>query len=1101
MGTLGSKIRAILVIITFLFGCKQNRQSDTLFRLLDSSETGVSFNNELEETHQMNVLEYQDFYSGGGVSIGDLDMDGLPDLLFTGNQVGVTVYKNLGNLKFEDVTKKAGFDRLGRGWFTGTAMADINSDGFLDIHISKSGLEAPEDRQNLLFINQGDGTFEEKASQYGLDHPGFAVNISFFDYDKDGDLDAYLVNQGPVKLKSGNARSMRLKEHPYAGDVLYENVGSKFKPVTKEAGIINSVIGFAHGVAIGDINDDGWDDIYVSNDFFEYDYLYINNHDKTFTESIKSYTPHISYYSMGNDIADFNNDGRLDVVTVDMIAEDNKRLYENLGGMNATRYESHLNNGLHYQYMYNTLLLNRGNNTLSDVGTLSGISRTDWSWAPVFADFDNDGWKDLFVTNGIRKDVRNIDWGRTYFDLLGLTGGEHTFSESQWDLMLNTMPSNAVSNYMFRNNTDLTFSKKMQEWGTDQPSWSNGVAYGDLDLDGDLDLVVNNIDQKAFIYENTESESNSIRFKIIGPDMNRLGLGTKVRVWHGEQMQYQQHFLVRGYRSSMEPIMHFGLGSDSLILKLEVTWSDGLKQSFRNLPANQVFTLDHKDAGKDSLEIKHSFNAMFSEMIVNENQPIVHQENLMNDFAASPMLPYKLSMLGPALAVGDVDGDNLDDFYLGGSFRRAGSLYTQGSDGNFQLNECTAFEEDRMYEDVGAVFFDLENDGDLDLYVVSGGSENHQETGMLDDRLYINIGQGKFVKSKDRIPKVSSSGSVVKPYDFDQDGDQDLFIAGRQVPSKYPLPANSYLLENQDGILTDVTQERASGLMELGMVTDVLWTDYDGDKDIDLIVVGEWMPITLFNNQDGRFSKVNNASNGLGKTSGWWWSIAGADFDQDGDEDFIVGNYGHNYKFRVGKDKPLEIFAGDFDGDEKHDIAMGYYENDVLYPVYERNLAIAQNSYIAERIETNEQYAVSSLQDIYSEEMLDSSLHLKAYIMSTTYLENKGDGSFALRPLDYLAQLSVVNSILIEDVNMDGFQDVILSGNLYPTEVKTIRNDASMGLVMVNDGNGLFEPVDWSQSHLNINGDVRNMQWINIRGDRVLAIARNNMSMQFVKME
>lgn len=1077
---------------------RPDHDEKALFRLLDSRQTGVSFSNALEETHQMNVLEYQDFYSGGGVSVGDINNDGLSDLFFTGNQVPAKLYKNLGDMRFKDITEEANLHRMGRGWYTGTSMVDINNDGFLDIYISKSGMEAPDDRANLLYVNNRDGTFTEKAEDFGIAHQGFAVNATFFDYDRDGDLDLYLVNQGPVKLNSGNARMLREERHPEAGDVLFENVEGKFTDVSAQAGIFTSAIGFAHGVSVGDVNDDGWEDIFVSNDFFEYDYMYINNQNKTFTETIKNATRHISYYSMGNDMADYNNDGLLDIVVLDMIAEGNRRLYANLGGMNLMKFRSHLENGLHHQYMSNALHLNNGNNTFSDVGNLAGISNTDWSWAPVFADFDNDGWKDLYITNGIRKDVRNIDWGKFYFEIMGLTGGEHTFSEHQWDMLLDRMPSEAVPNYMYRNTGDLSFEKVIDRWGMNQVSWSNGVAYGDLDNDGDLDLVVNNIDQEAFVYENQQKEKYYIRLRFSGPKSNINGLGTKVRIYSVSGMQYQQHYLARGYRSSMEPVMHFGLGQDSTVSKVEVIWPDGKAAVYHELKANQLIDVKYSDAGENGIDQTESQPQHFRNIKISPE--VHHDENDMEDFMRAPALPYKLSTLGPALAVGDVNGDGADDYYLGGAFRRAGQLIAQNKSGVavFQTTNSILWEEERMYEDVGATFFDLENDGDLDLYVVSGGSENASESGMLNDRLYLNDGRGNFSKSEGLIPEVNCSGAMALPFDFDMDGDIDVFVGGRQVPGKYLFPANSFLLENQSGKLVDVTSDKANELQALGMVTGAVWADYDSDNDVDLIAVGEWMPITIFENEGGRFSKVSNTSNGLAQSHGWWWSIAADDFDNDGDIDLVAGNMGFNYKFKATKAEPLVAFAGDFDQDKLYDLAMGYYQDGQLFPAIDRANAVLQNKYIGERLATYDEYALATLYDIYTEDTLMKAAEHKIETLATTYIENRGNGTFHLKPLANQAQISNVNSIVIRDVDEDGNKDLILAGNLYSMDVRTVRNDGSIGLWMKGNGKGEFEPMSYQKSGLDISGDVRKVYPIKIADQHYLLVAKNNDFVQLV---
>jgi len=1080
-------------------GCQKNQEYGTHFKLLNPEKTGIDFNNSLTETHEMNIITYPDFYSGGGVSIGDIDNDGLSDVFFTGNQVSAKLYKNMGNLKFKDITEYANIDKMGRGWYTGTCMVDINTDGYLDIYVSKSGMEAPEDRANLLFVNNQNGTFTERGKELGLNNMGYGVNAVFFDFDKDGDIDAYVSNQVSSRLNSSDAERLRNVIDPYAGDKLYENVDGKFIDVTKEAGLYSSKVGFAHGAAVGDINNDGWEDFFVSNDFFEYDYLYFNNGDKTFRESVKKSMKHISNFSMGNDMADFNNDGWLDLMVLDMVAEDNRRMYANTGGLDEQRFARSVQHGLYYQYMFNVLHLNNGNETFSEIGMLAGISRTDWSWAPLFADYDNDGFKDLFVTNGLRKDIRNIDWGITYRNMTQFVNDFTEFEPSQWDMLLNSMPSEQIQNYMFRNNGDLTFTKVMDEWGLTQKSWSNGAAYGDLDNDGDLDLVINNVDGVAFVYENEKNYSNYIQFKFKGPEKNPMGLGTKVRIYHGDKFQYQHHYTSRGYRSSMQPIMHFGLGQDTLIQQVEVMWIDGKTSQLQNVSSNQVVTLDYSNSTISADKVKPVENYFFEDITDKIGLKIRHRENEMVDFMSEPMLPYKLSTLGPAFAVGDLNGDGLDDFFLGGGFRYAGQLLIQDISGGFSPSQIEMWQVDRHYEDVGANFFDIDNDADLDLYVVSGGNEYTLESEGLQDRLYINDGNGAFKKSIDLIPTFNHCGKVVKPADFDQDGDLDLFIGGRIIPRNYPLPPDSYMLLNEGGRLTlDTTI--APDFKRLGLVTDATWSDMDKDGDLDLLVVGEWMTVTVFQNDAGKLLKLDNDNNGLEKTSGWWWSIKAADIDEDGDDDYVVGNMGLNYKFKPLDGAPLELFAGNFDQDDKLDIAFGHYQDGKLFPFNDLGKALLQNQSLERKISTNQQYSISTLYDIYGMEIIEKSYNLKIQTLSSGLIENLGNGKFIFKPFNNYAQISNVNSILIRDFDKDGITDILLAGNLYSIEAETIRNDAGIGIFMKGIGTGNFVSVPYITSGLYIDGDVRAVEEIVTPEGKLIVTAKNNDYIQAIKI-
>jgi enediyne biosynthesis protein E4 len=1105
-----SNLKFLLVLAFLAFvSCQSGAEKDKLFTLLKPSRTGIDFNNALTETHEMNVIIYQDFYSGGGVAIGDIDNDGRPDVFLTGNVVPAKLYKNLGDFRFSDITEQAGLADMGPGWYTGTTMVDINNDGFLDIFIGKSGLEEPENRQNLLYINQGDGTFVEKARDYGLDHAGYAVNATFFDYDNDGDLDMYLVNQGPEKYEGGNAEFLRDEVHEFAGDKLYENTGNGFIDVTTGAGIHSSIIGFAHGVSAGDINDDGWEDLYVSNDFFEHDYIYLNNGDKTFREVTKSATKHISYFSMGNDMADYNNDGLLDVIVLDMVAEDNRRLKENLGGMKEGRFSAALRLGYHYQYMFNVLHLNNGVNpggdiTYSEVGHLAGVSTTDWSWAPVFADFNNDGWKDLYVTNGIRKDIRNIDWGKLYHKIWALAGNTNTFTPGQWDMLLNSMPSKRVPNYMFRNNGDLTFSKVSDEWGLSLPSFSNGIAYGDLDGDGDLDLVVNNIDDPAFVFENHAGEKKGdhwLRIQLSGNEKNVMAIGTKIRIYHGNQFQYQQHYLTRGYRSSMEPIMHFGLGKDTLVNRIEVTWPDGRTSLLENIVADQVITININTAGKGTFAAaKSDKRPLFSSF---DEYPAVdykHTENDIDDFFREPLLPYQYSMLGPALAIGDVNMDGLDDFFVGGAFRYPGALFLQKPDGSFEKVNEELWWEERLFEDTGAVFFDADNDGDPDLYVVSGGNEFKEGTEGLQDRLYLNDGRGRFHKDTLALPVMLTSGSRAVPFDYDDDGDIDLFVGGRQVPGGYPKPADSYLLENRNGKFFDVTAEKAPDLKKCGMVTDAVWIDFDLDGDADLVLAGEWMPITILENRNGNFRKIENVDNGLEHSAGWWFSLAAHDFDGDGDEDLVAGNLGFNYKYKASFTEPFEVYYMDYDRNNFYEIILAYRQDGKQYPVNDRVDLVTVIPALGDKYPENDPFSLATVSDIFGDSSLENALHYKAYTFASSYIENLGNGRFRLVPLHNLAQITSQKAILCEDIDQDGQTDIVLAGNLHGSEVETIRNDAGIGLFLKGDGKGNFDPVPYQQSGLYMDGDVKNMQFISTSSGKLIISARNSDALLFIRL-
>ncbi|MCH7887178.1 MAG: VCBS repeat-containing protein [Candidatus Marinimicrobia bacterium] len=1090
--------------VLFLIGCDTevgNKSSDNgtdvskskLLTLLSPEHTNIHFNNRLPEFSEINILSYRYFYNGGGVAIGDINNDNLPDIYFTGNLVPNKLYLNKGNLQFEDITEKAGLEGK-RGWTTGVTMVDINADGFLDIYVCRSGPFKEDQRANEFFINNGDLTFTDRAAEYGLDDKGYSTQAVFFDYDIDGDLDMYLLNHAIESDKSFYVKEIKSVRHPHAGDKLYRNDGGNFIEVSKEAGIYSNPIGFGLGVSIGDLNNDGLPDIYVANDFLEQDYLYFNNGDGTFTEKLKEKIKHTSLFSMGSDIADYNNDGWLDIVVLDMVAEDNYRKKTNMSGMNISQFQDAVDEGFHYQYMSNTLQMNNGNGIFSEVSQIAGISNTDWSWAPLFVDLDNDGYKDLFVTNGLKKDINNNDY-------LVQTKKHRKDLEDNLSL-IGLMPSQKIKNYIYQNNGDLTFTNKTSEWGLNQPSFSNGASFADLDNDGDLDLVVNNIDENAFVYRNNSRNINKNHYlsvKLTGSKDNPDGIGARIEINSGNQMQVQEQYLTRGYQSSVGRRVHFGLGGNEKVEELIITWSDGRVQKFKNISADQTLNVRQSDATTILNEKGEDRAMLFTDHTKQSGVSYKHQENEYNDFELDSLLPHKMSNFGPGISVGDLNGDGLDDFFVGAAKGFAGKIYLQEHDGTFRESPSQVWKKDSRSEDVGAAFFDADNDGDLDLYVVSGGNEYERDAPELQDRLYLNDGSGRFRKTVGFLPKMLSSGSSVVPGDYDGDGDLDLFVGGRVVPGNYPSPPRSYILRNDEGKFTDVTEEIAADVMYAGLVTDAVWTDFNNDRQLDLILVGEWMPILMLENIDGKFSDVTNQA-GLENSTGWWYSIASADFDDDGDTDYVVGNIGLNYKYKASVIEPFQVYYSDFDQNGTFDIVLGYYAGGELYPLRGRECSLGQMPFIESKFPSYKDFASATMIDVFGADDLNDALHYQAKTFATSYIENLGSGKFRLSALPNLAQLSSVNGILTGDINSDGNLDIVLAGNLYSTEVETPRNDASIGLYLKGDGEGHFNPVSFMESGFFADGDVKGLVMIDLgsAGDKGILVPKNDDYLQVI---
>lgn len=1074
-------------LLLILSSCGISEKGDSLtlkrFKKMDEEVTNIHFKNLIPETVNMNNMVYEYYYNGGGVALADLDNDGLPELFFTSNLYNNKLYKNLGNFKFKDITKESGITNP-PSWTTGVSLADINNDGILDIYISRSGKLDAKKRENSFFISTGmeDGVprYVEKAKSLGLADEGYSTQALFFDYDKDGDLDMFLLNHNVEVKIQRDLESIRNQRDPLVGDKLFRNDGMKFTDVSEESGIIGNSVGYGLGVAAGDLNNDGWPDLYITNDYAEPDYLYFNNGDGSFTEHIKTSTGHISISSMGVDIADYNNDGWLDIMVLDMITEDNYGMKTSMSVTDPDRFELSVKNGLHYQYSVNTLQLNMGNGFFSEIANLAGVTSTNWSWAPLLADFDNDGFKDLFVPNGIKRDFINYDF--IAFKMKRLRAAQKSNADNLNEIiseLISMNPQRKISNYMFRNNGNLTFSNKSLDWGFEAKSFSNGAVYGDLDNDGDLDLVVSNIDEYPFVYQNmlSKEDNNYLKIKFYGSPLNKDGIGAKVEVWYGTQMQIQEQYLTRGYQSAINKGLLFGFGSDSVINKLKITWPDGKNQILKHLKTNQEIILEYKNARFPEDVMKESQTTLFEKY--SKTPHYKHQENKYDDFAKEGLLPYKISRLGPGVTVGDVDGDGLEDFYVGGAKGFPGVLFFQQRDGTFDVPYTEPFIDDKGFEDIEASFFDADGDGDLDLYVVSGGNEFKEDDPYLRDRFYINMGNGKYQSAINNLPDIRSSNSCVKPCDFDKDGDLDLFIGGRLVPGKYPFPTSSYLLENNHGKFRDITKEKAKDLQGIGMVTDAVWADYNNDGWTDLVVVGEWMPLTFFKNEEGSLTCENDTMT-LMNSIGWWYSIASADIDKDGDLDFIAGNLGLNSRYKTSVEEPFQVFASDFDNSGTMDIVLGYFNHGKLYPVKSANGLIRQMPFLRSKYKNYHSFGMATLKDIFGEENLKNALHYSVATFASSYIENLGKGKFKMVPLANFAQLSSVKSIIVKDVDHDGNLDILIAGNSIYTEVETPRIDGSYGMVMLGDGTGNFSAIHPSKSGFYLTGEIPDMESIKI---------------------
>ncbi len=1120
----------VLWLSVLIAGCGQpDTAADRCFTLLPATATGIDFENRLEFDPEFNVYRYRNYYNGGGVAIGDVNNDGLMDIYLTANMSDNRLYLNKGNLKFEDITDRAKV-KGSRKWSTGVTMADVNGDGWLDIYVCHSGDLQGRGMENELFINRGNSeggvpVFEESAAQYHLDDRGYGTHAAFLDYDHDGDLDCYILNNAFTAIGSFNLKNnLRTERDSLGGHKLMRNDGPPsggkggFTDVSRESGIYGSKIAFGLGVTVGDVNSDGWQDIYVSNDFFERDYLYINQQNGRFEEVLEQRFQHCSAASMGADMADINNDALPDIFATDMLPQNERRIKTKTTFDSWNHYQVDLvDNGYFHQFTRNMLQVNNGDGTFSDMACLAGVEATDWSWSALIADFDNDGWKDIFIANGIYQDLTDQDFIQ-YIDNDQTKRAIITEKGVDYKKLVEAIPSEPVPNYAFRNlgatpgqPTGLQFRNAAADWGLDQPGFSNGAAYGDLDNDGDLDLVVNNINAQAWLYRNNTSagpkKQHWLRVVLRGDKGNPFGFGAKLLAKAGGMTYYLEQMPTRGFQSSVDHRPLFGLGAISQIDTLWIQWPDQKCQMITGLKADREVVVEHRSAANLP---NHPFvpapppPVLFRKATGLPPFDFRHRENTYSDFDVDRLCFQMLSTQGPGLAVADVNGDGMDDFYVSGATGEAGRLYLQSVSGHFTHAPQPDFIADAAYEDTRCLFLDADRDGDPDLYVGSGGSEVAPPGSpplAYNDRLYRNDGRGHFTRADAALPgdKPAATGCV-KAADYDNDGDLDIFTGIRLLPGAYGIPMSSYLVKNDGkGKFSLANRQDAPELQDLGMVTDAVWSDVDNDSDPDLVIVGEYMPLTLFVNTRGKLKKT--VPKGMEQSHGWWNTIEAADIDGDGDMDYILGNFGLNSRFRADTAHPIEMYVHDFDKNGMIEQLVCQFNEKGTYPLVLRHDLVSQMPVLKKKFVKYADYAYQTVLEIFTPEQLQGAVRHQAFTLSSAIAVNDGKGGFALRSLPWQAQLAPVYSILFRDFDSDGHPDILLAGNHYEIKPEIGRADGSRGLILRGDGKGNFSALPSAWSGLYIQGAVRDMEVMVAGGKKRLLVARNNLPLEVLEWQ